>query len=355
MPQSAMAPLAHHWSRLLIILRKNASTLTRQLTSQQWASLALLLYLLWRCRSEIQREIFFWASRFFLQKDFRKSKLARDVEKFSEFNQILPKWLSEGLKDFPEMKPIQRKVLPLALAGKDVVAIAPTGSGKTLAFLVPAMVHASQRRPRFRDGPVALVLAPTRELVLQIHGVAQKLCGDFRGRNFSVGAAYGGARRQDQLERLKRLGSIQLLVAVVGRLLDFYREGDFGLSRCSFFVLDEGDKMLEEGFEKDVLYIGSEIRRDRQVLFFSATWPTQVEKTAKQLCSKGLCRVTLEEEDESPQRGRMLPPSVIEQVVEVVDRRPENKLPLLLQHLEEISRPFSSFLFISLLLLILNH
>lgn len=333
---AAMAPMAHHGARLLIILRKNAS----KLTGQQWSSLAVLLFLLWRCRSEIQREIFFWASRFFLQKDFRHKDFARDVEKFSEFNQILPPWLSEGLKDYPEMKPIQRKVLPLALAGKDVVAVAPTGSGKTLAFLVPAMVHASQLRPRFRDGPVALVLAPTRELVQQIHSVAQKLCGDSRGRNFSVGAAFGGARRQDQLETLKRSGSIQLLVAVVGRLLDFYREGDFRLNRCSFFVLDEGDKMLEEGFERDVLYIGSEIRRDRQVLFFSATWPTQVEKTAKQLCSKRLCRVALEEEDDSPTPSkRMLPPSVIEQVVEVVDGRTQNKLPLLLQHLEEISRP----------------
>ena len=109
------------------------------------------------------------------------------------------------------MKPIQRAVIPLALSGKDVVGVAPTGSGKTLAFLVPAFVHAAgQPAPRgVVDGPIALVLAPTRELAIQIGDVADKLLGCKRwggkgggkgagGETLSSIVLYGGSRRADR-------------------------------------------------------------------------------------------------------------------------------------------------------------
>ncbi|CAK9101066.1 ATP-dependent RNA helicase p62 [Durusdinium trenchii] len=245
---------------------------------------------------------------------------------------------------FTEMKPIQRKVLPLALAGHDVVATAPTGSGKTLAFLVPAMVHATnQSSPRsVSEGPIALILAPTRELVMQIKTVAEKLTARAR-RSCTVAAVYGGQRRMDQLQILKRQGVIHLLVGTVGRLLDFMhpRPGDqkaFKLTRCSFLVLDEGDKMLDDGFEEEVALIGAEARRDKQVLFFSATWPPSVERSARALCRAAPRRVALEPEEfeDRGDQSRALPPSAIRQIVEVPENgEHDSKLPILLRYLED--------------------
>ncbi|CAL1170244.1 unnamed protein product [Cladocopium goreaui] len=326
----------------------------KQLSRTEWLSLTLLLVLLWRSRRDLRSEasaflgIFEGAARLLtgraVRKNFLKdqSKKLQSSCKFSDFYEVFPKWLSEGLSahSFQDMKPIQRKVLPLALGGHDVVATAPTGSGKTLAFLVPAMVHASsQSAPSVAEGPIVLVLAPTRELVIQIRSVAEKLTSRARGA-LTVAAVYGGTRKMDQLAALRQNRSLHLLVATVGRLMDFMREHRaFRLRRCSFLVLDEGDKMLDDGFEEEVVLIGGEARRDKQVLFFSATWPPSVERAALRLCSRPaavLQRVRLEPQEVESKEGRSLPPDVIEQVVEVVKRDDhEHKLPILLDYLEE--------------------
>ena len=149
---------------------------------------------------------------------------------FSDYSKMLPPWLSAALKieGFNRMKPIQQEVLPLALAGHDIIATAPTGSGKTLAFLVPALTRVTEVRSGSRSsgiGPIALVLAPTRELAIQIASVAERLTKTgTRKDHVSVAAIYGGARRMDQLASLRRQGNVQLLVATVGRLLDFMRD-----------------------------------------------------------------------------------------------------------------------------------
>jgi len=302
---------------------------------------------------------------------------------FGGFRGVLPGWLSQALErnGFETLKPIQRRVLPLALAGQDVVGVAPTGSGKTLAFLVPAIVHVvGQPAPlRPADGPCALVLAPTRELAVQIGSVAESLLrfsrgggggsGDgYGGWSGSYGARrggggglhsavlYGGARRTDQLSTLRFNNATHIVVATPGRLLDFLRHGAFSLRRVSFFVLDEGDRMLDFGFEEDVAAISAQIRRDRQMLFFSATWPPEVEEAAKRLCGgrQAFARVSAGPDDANADSaapgtdgrdlpGITLPPREIMQVVEVVQAPSwdhnaayERKVSMLLRYLDEV-------------------
>jgi len=295
---------------------------------------------------------------------------AQDARRFADFGHVLPSWLADGLKrgGFDSMKPIQKQVLPLALSGKDVVGIAPTGSGKTLAFLVPGIVHAAgQAQPlRPSDGPIVLILAPTRELAVQIGSVAESLLepskactpgqGGFRERMNST-VIYGGPRRSDQLQTLRLQRGTHLVVATPGRLLDFLRHGAFGLKRVSFFVLDEGDRMLDEGFEPDVTAISAAIRSDRQMLFFSATWPDEVERVANRLCcGQAFHRVSVEKGDPmlraadnnasatNGHSGLTLPPREIRQLVEVIktglnhwsyEAALQKKMPLLLKYLEE--------------------
>lgn len=297
---------------------------------------------------------------------------AREVDfthgAFSEYSEVLPAWLSAGLErsGFEALKPIQKKVLPFALAGRDVCGIAPTGSGKTLAFLVPGLVHAAgQPPPRSQqDGPIMLVLAPTRELAVQIEKVAESLMkpswdpqfqtpgqgGRPRGLNSIV--LYGGPRRSDQLSTLRMQQGTHLVVATPGRLLDFLEnDRPFNLARCSFFVLDEGDRMLDFGFEPDVTAIAAMIRKDRQMLFFSATWPPEVEAAALKYCSDGQMFETVSVQPKDAEivdgsglavhGGHALPPRDIHQVVEVIEgagdqwNTPDKKLPMLLRHLEE--------------------
>lgn len=169
---------------------------------------------------------------------------------------------------------------------------------------------------------------------------------------------YGGARRTDQLSTLRFQNCTHLVVATPGRLLDFLEHRAFGLSRVSFFVLDEGDRMLDFGFEPDVTAIASKIRRDRQMLFFSATWPPEVEDAARKLCGRGQTFDMVEVgkngaqsyesngergQDLPGHEGIALPPRDIEQVVEVLhssgndwsyDSTMSKKMPLLLKHLE---------------------
>jgi len=269
---------------------------------------------------------------------------------FSDYSKYLPPWLSSALKleGFNKMKPIQQEVMPLALAGHDIIATAPTGSGKTLAFLVPGLTHVTEVQRRSRsdsrggNGPIALVLAPTRELAIQIASVAENLTkqGGARKEEVSVAVIYGGTRKLDQLASLRRKGNVQLLVATVGRLLDFMNDVQgINLRRCSFLVLDEGDRMLDEGFEDEVAMIGEKAKRDKQVLFFSATWPPSVERAAQRLCrGSAVRRVALElahvQDDVVPgadDTNVALPPTAIQQMVEVCNRRA--KLDILLHHL----------------------
>ncbi|PAA65435.1 hypothetical protein BOX15_Mlig002102g1 [Macrostomum lignano] len=177
--------------------------------------------------------------------------------------------------------PIQSQGLPMALSGRDVVGIARTGSGKTASFLLPALVHIrDQPELRRGDGPICLVLVPTRELAQQVDSVARDLAAAV---GISVVACYGGEAKRIQKQNLYRQNEI--CVSTPGRLLDFLESGDINLRRCTYLVLDEADRMLDMGFEPQIRRVVDQIRPDRQTLMWSATWPNEVQQLARDFLS----------------------------------------------------------------------
>ncbi|KAL1128902.1 hypothetical protein AAG570_013436 [Ranatra chinensis] len=178
---------------------------------------------------------------------------------------------------FAEPTAIQAQGWPIALSGRDLVGIAQTGSGKTLAYILPAAVHINhQQRLNRGDGPIALILAPTRELAQQIQTVAQDFGSPSMIRNTCV---FGGAPKGPQARDLER--GVEIVIATPGRLIDFLERGTTNLRRVTYLVLDEADRMLDMGFEPQIRKIIEQIRPDRQVLMWSATWPKEVQALAE--------------------------------------------------------------------------
>jgi ATP-dependent RNA helicase RhlE len=167
--------------------------------------------------------------------------------------------------------PVQRLVLPDALAGHDVLVKSPTGSGKTIAFAVPLVERIGAGDPR----PSGLVLAPTRELACQIVDDIKPLA---KARALSVAAVYGGAGIEPQIKRARRA---HILVATPGRLEDLLERRAVKLDRVRILVLDEADRMLDMGFRPPVDRIVSRVPRKRQTLFFSATLHGEVNRIAR--------------------------------------------------------------------------
>ena len=165
---------------------------------------------------------------------------------------------------------VQKMVIPDVLAGRDVLAQSPTGSGKTLAFGVPLVERLRDSDPR----PSALVLAPTRELALQI---VEDLRSIAHIRALSIAAVYGGAGIVKQARIAARA---HILVATPGRLIDLIERGDISLKQVRLLVLDEADRMLDMGFRPVVDKIVKMTRRERQTLLFSATLQGEVGKIA---------------------------------------------------------------------------
>ncbi|XP_072098511.1 probable ATP-dependent RNA helicase DDX5 isoform X2 [Mobula birostris] len=180
-------------------------------------------------------------------------------------------------QNFTEPTAIQAQGWPVALSGKDMVGIAQTGSGKTLAYLLPAIVHINHQPFLERgDGPICLVLAPTRELAQQVQHVAH----DYgRASRLKSTCIYGGAPKGPQIRDLER--GVEICIATPGRLIDFLEAGKTNLRRCTYLVLDEADRMLDMGFEPQIRKIVEQIRPDRQTLMWSATWPKEVRQLAE--------------------------------------------------------------------------
>jgi ATP-dependent RNA helicase DDX5/DBP2 len=210
------------------------------------------------------------------------------ITSFEELG-VLPDYVMQALRNSGRQTPmpIQAQALPIILAGLDIIGIAKTGSGKTLAFLLPAIVHMEAQKPLSQDDttPIVLILAPTRELVAQIAEEAAKLLEHStegsHPRGIWAQEVYGGKLRQAQLMKSK---GAALIAATPGRLADFVNSGDMTLDRVTYFVLDEADRMLDMGFQEDIQNFSSSIRADRHTLFFSATWPTEVQELATSLC-----------------------------------------------------------------------
>jgi ATP-dependent RNA helicase DDX5/DBP2 len=177
---------------------------------------------------------------------------------------------------FARPTPIQSQGWPMALSGRDVVGIAETGSGKTLAYILPAITHIlAQPRLNTGDGPIALILAPTRELAVQI----QAECEKFAPRHLRSVCVYGGVPKGPQQRELRR--GVELVIATPGRLIDMLESQATNLRRVTYLVMDEADRMLDMGFEPQIRRIVDQIRPDRQTLMWSATWPREVQQLAR--------------------------------------------------------------------------
>ncbi|XP_073836689.1 ATP-dependent RNA helicase p62-like [Musca autumnalis] len=185
--------------------------------------------------------------------------------------------------------PIQAQAWPIAMSGKNLVGIAMTGSGKTLAFILPAIVHINHQPPIQRgDGPIALVLAPTRELAQQIQTVANDFGSTVHVRNTCV---YGGSSKTRQMQDLQN--GVEMVIATPGRLLDFLSSGTTNMRRCTYLVLDEADRMLDMGFEPQIRKIMGQIRPDRQILMWSATWPKEVRQLAEDFLGNNYIQINI--------------------------------------------------------------
>jgi len=170
---------------------------------------------------------------------------------------------SEGFKTATE---IQARTIPFLLDGRDVVGLAQTGSGKTGAFVLPMIERLMNHEERPKPGmPRALILAPTRELAIQITDAIKTFSRNTKLRNCTI---FGGAPYRTQIHILRRC--VDILVATPGRLLDHMKQGNIYLDEVEYFVLDEADRMLDMGFVEDVTKISANIRREHQSVMFSA-------------------------------------------------------------------------------------
>jgi ATP-dependent RNA helicase RhlE len=180
---------------------------------------------------------------------------------------------------FADPKPIQVEAIPPHLAGRDVLGVAQTGSGKTAAFALPILSKiialGSRRKPRTAR---ALILAPTRELAVQIEETIRLLA---RGAHISTALVLGGVSRSSQVKKVQP--GLDFLVATPGRLTDLVRERDVDLSETTWLVLDEADRMLDMGFINDVRRIAKATHPARQTALFSATMPPEIEELARGL------------------------------------------------------------------------
>eukprot|EP00928_Gymnodinium_smaydae_P009735 TRINITY_DN13644_c0_g1_i1.p1 TRINITY_DN13644_c0_g1~~TRINITY_DN13644_c0_g1_i1.p1 ORF type:complete len:644 (-),score=176.53 TRINITY_DN13644_c0_g1_i1:9-1940(-) len=214
------------------------------------------------------------------------------VAAFGHLAQVIGKELMEGIRRhrYVQPTPIQAQAIPAALGGQDVIGIAKTGSGKTMAYLIPMLVHAMDQPALERgEGPIGLVLCPTRELAVQIEQEVfkfNKLCG-LR----SVTLA-GGLSKQEQFKEVKR--GCEIAICNPGRLIDIVRMKGVTLQRVTLAVLDEADRMFDMGFEYQVRSIMQNVRPQRQTLLFSATFPPRIERLAREILRQPV-RITVGE------------------------------------------------------------
>ncbi len=195
---------------------------------------------------------------------------------------------------FSKATPIQEKVIPAIMRGKDVQAQAQTGSGKSGAFILPILEYLLQHPQEGKAKIRVLVLTPTRELTLQVVKDFEKFAY-FMEKNPKVVAIIGGEGIGKQLYDIQQ--GCDIVVATTGRLLDVLSKKQMNLSKLAFFVLDEADKMLDLGFEKELEVILKAIPSQRQNLLFSATYPPKMQGIAQKI-TKISTTIMIEEQEE---------------------------------------------------------
>ena len=188
--------------------------------------------------------------------------------------------LQRGIESagFEKPRPIQREAIPAALEGRDVLGLAQTGTGKTCAFAVPILERILTVK---KPGPRALIVAPTRELALQIQAELQLLARHTKVRSVTI---FGGTGTAAQIRGLR--AGPEVIVACPGRLLDLYNQGKVNLKNIETLVLDEADHMFDMGFLPDIKRILNALPKRRQNLLFSATMPKEIRHLADNILFK---------------------------------------------------------------------
>lgn len=265
-----------------------------------------------------------------LRKRCNRNKLRKnsEVENLPGFKNLgVSELLSTLLQGQGIVKPtpVQEEAIPPLVQGLDVIARAKTGTGKTLAFLLPIMdkIHTERAYPQ------ALIMAPTRELALQITEEARKLA---RHTDIKILAVYGGQDVEKQLRKLE--GGRHLIIGTPGRLLDHIRRETLDLSGIKMLVLDEADQMLHMGFLEDVETIITAVPYRRQTMLFSATMPDPIKRLAANYMKEPLDIVI--------KSGSPIPlDNIRQQVVECSDRNKEEALKALIER----DRPYLAIIF----------
>ncbi|KAI1820232.1 hypothetical protein F4861DRAFT_77201 [Xylaria intraflava] len=225
---------------------------------------------------------------------------------------------------FEKPTPIQMQAFPAIMSGRDVIGVAKTGSGKTLAFLLPMFRHIKdQSLLKENEGPIGLIMTPTRELATQIH----RDCKPFlKSMNLRAVCAYGGAPIKDHIAELKR--GAEVIVCTPGRMIDLLAANQgrvTNLKRVTYVVLDEADRMFDMGFEPQVMKIFANMRPDRQTILFSATMPRIMDSLAKKVLNNPV-EITV--------GGRSVVAPEITQIIEI--REENTKFLRLLELLGEL-------------------
>ncbi|KAI4834982.1 DNA helicase 60 [Plasmodium brasilianum] len=265
----------------------------------------------------------------YVSKDF---KLNNFITTFSDLN-FHPSILNHLNSKYKEPTAIQKITWPIALSGKDLIGVAETGSGKTLAFVLPCLMHILKQKHKQKEkqievnekgaeiegqenGQVAqlnmnnsteedyqndsneeqyeqrniygLILLPTRELCMQ---VLEEIKVFEKSLNIKSTAVYGGVPKYFQINNIKK--GVDIMVATPGRLLDYLENGIVNLLSCIYVVIDEADRLLDMGFEKQLRKIMTQINKNKQLLFLTATWPEQVRKLAYDFCSSDPVKIQI--------------------------------------------------------------
>ncbi|XP_049852272.1 uncharacterized protein LOC126330072 [Schistocerca gregaria] len=215
--------------------------------------------------------------------------VCRPVLEFEQlgFDSILLKTIQR--LNFTELTPIQKQAIPMVLSGRDLIGVAKTGSGKTAAFVWPMLVHLiNQRGLSPGEGPIAVIVSPTRELAMQTYDEVRKF-----GKGYGVRAVpvVGGIGR-GEVRRMLKMQPCEVVVATPGRLIETFKNKLISNMRITYFVLDEADKMFDMGFEPQVRSISGQIRPDRQTLLFSATFKPAIEQLAREILHEPV-RITI--------------------------------------------------------------
>ena len=241
----------------------------------------------------------------------------------------IKRWTQSGLSDrllaaidkagYVKPFPIQAQCVPAVMSGRDVIAIAKTGSGKTMGYALPMLRHVMDQPPHANgDGPIALVMVPTRELAMQVYREISKFA---KVAGCAAAAIYGGSNLKQQIAELKR--GAEIVVCTPGRMIDMLTANSgrvTNLRRVTYVVLDEADRMFDMGFAPQIDRIVQNTRPDRQTMLFSATFPQAVEKLARTVLTKPVQIVV---------GGISVVSSTIDQHVEVMST--DAKLPRLCQ------------------------